>query len=65
MTWDEMKEAYPSKWVLVETTEGTVPNIKAGIVKYVADDDEIEDLWVKCLDAGLTYDKKRTKTESF
>lgn len=65
MTWKEMKERYPSKWVMVETTEGTMPNIKAGIVRYVADDNEIDDIWVKCLDEGLNYDKKRTKMEAF
>ena len=65
MIWEEMKQRYPSKWVVVKTTEGTMPNIKAGIVKYVANDDEIDDIWCQCLDLGLNYDKKRTKMEAF
>lgn len=65
MTWEEMRKRYPSKWVLVETTEGIMPNIKAGIVKYVANDDEIEDIWCQCLDQGLNYDKMRTKMDAF
>jgi len=65
MTWEKMKQRYPSKWVIVERTEGTVTNIKAGIVRFVANDDEIDDIWVKCHRAGFDYDKKRTKMEPF
>ncbi len=65
MTWEEMKRRYPSKWVIVETIEGTATNIKSGIVRYVASDDEIDDIWVKCHKDGFNYDKKRTKMEPF
>jgi len=65
MTWNEMKQRYPGKWVIVEKTEGNASTIKAGIVKFVANDNEIDDIWVKCLDADLAYDKARTTVESF
>ena len=65
MTWEEMKRRYPSKWVIVDVIEGTLTNIKAGIVKYVATDDEIDDIWCQCLDQGLNYDKARTTVEAF
>lgn len=65
MTWEEMKKRYPSKWVVVERVEGTATNIKSGIVKYVADDDEIDNIWVKCRKNGFNYNKKRTKMEAF
>lgn len=65
MTWEEMVEAYPSRWVIIKKTAGNASTIEAGIVKYVATDNEIDGIWCKCLDADLDYDKKRTKVESF
>lgn len=65
MTWEEMKQRYPSKWVVVETTKGEMPNIEEGVVKYVANDDEIDDIMIKCHQKGFYYNKKRTKMEAF
>ena len=65
MTWEEMVRRYPSKWVVVDKKEGDASNIDVGVVKYVANDDEIDDIWCQCLDAGLNYDKARTKMEAF
>ncbi len=65
MTWEEMKRRYPSKWVIVDKKEGNSSTIRTGIVKYVATDDEIDDIWCQCLDQGLNYDKARTSVEAF
>ncbi len=65
MTWEEMKRRYPSKWVIVDKIEGDASNIRTGIVKYVATDDEIDAIWVKCHKDGFHYDKARTKMEAF
>ena len=65
MTRAEMKKAYPGKWIVAEKTKGNVSNVDEGIVKYVASDDEISDIWCECLDKGFNYDKFRTTTEPF
>lgn len=65
MTWEEMVENYPGKWVVVKKTKGNLSTIKEGIVKYVASDDEISDIWIKCRKSGLGYEKRRTTTEPF
>lgn len=65
MTWEEMVENYPGKWVVAEKTKGNISNLDEGIVKYLASDDEISDIWIKCRRAGLNYDKFRTTTEPF
>jgi len=65
MTWKEMKKRYPDKWVIVDKTEGNASTVKAGIVKYVASDDEIEDIWIECHKQGFDYYKRRTTVDSF
>lgn len=65
MTWEEMVEKYPGKWVIVKKTKGNASTVEEGIVKYVATDDEMPDIWVRCLRAKCGYDKFRTTLEPF
>ena len=65
MTWDEMKKKYPGKWVFVDQTKGDGSNIEEGVVKYVATDDEMEDVWVQCMKQDLDYAMARTTVEPF
>ncbi len=41
MTWQEMVEAYPDQWVVVEDAEMDGPDILSGIIVAVLPDDEI------------------------
>lgn len=65
MTWKEMVERYPDKWVIVEQTKGDSSNIEEGIVRFVTTDEEMPEVWVKCLDKGLGYHKDRTTVAPF
>lgn len=65
MTWKEMVSEYPGMWVIVEQTEGDDVRIDAGIVRYVATDDEMPEIWIKCRKSGLGYVRERTTVDSF
>ena len=62
MTWEEMVERYPGKWVFVEQTEGDVATIEKGIVKFVCTDKEMSKVWLDCRKKGLDYARARTTT---
>ena len=59
MTWDEMKKEYPDRWVIIKKTKGNLSTIEEGVVKYVATDDEVSAIWIKCLDEDLGYYRER------
>lgn len=42
LTWEEIKEKYPDKWVGLSQVEWEdhAPNVKSGIVEYVGDSDD-------------------------
>lgn len=65
MTWEEMVEAYPSRWVIVEKTRGDADTIEEGFVRYVVIDEEIPKIWIKCREAELNYNKDRTTVAPF
>lgn len=65
MTWDEMVEKYPSRWVFVEQTKGDLSNIEAGFVRFVVTDDEIAVAIRECKRAGLDCVRQRTTVEPF
>lgn len=65
MTWKEMVEKFPDRWVIIEKTKGNAATIEEGIVRFVVTDDEMPEIWIKCLDEGLDYDKDRTTVEPF
>ena len=65
MTWKEMVKRYPDKWVIVEKTKGDLSNIEEGIVRFVVTDEEMPEVWIKCLDEGFDYDKDRTTVVPF
>lgn len=65
MTWKEMVERYPDKWVFVEKTKGDSSNIEEGIVRFVTTDEEMGDVWIQCMQKGLNYDRDRTTVVPF
>lgn len=65
MTWDEMVREYPAKWVFVEVTKGDATNFDEGVVRVVAQDQEVEDAMDYCSEQGLRYTFQRTTVEPF
>lgn len=65
MTRQEMKQAYPARWVIVEITKGEIPNVEKGIVRCVASDDEIDSIEIECRKQGLDYHSFRTTVGYF
>lgn len=63
MTWKEMVKEYPGKWVFVEQTKGDEGTLEEGYVKFVCTDDEMEDVWIMCMDNNWNYVKERTTIE--
>lgn len=43
MTWDEMVEEFPDKWVVLSSHTGWGPDIETGTVIAVLSDDEYDD----------------------
>ncbi len=64
MTWSEMVEKYPDKWVVVDNPimDGDSPDIIEGDVVAVVDDDKIDNYEIDNLDKGYIY---RRTTEGF
>ena len=60
MTWEEMMERYPDRWVFIEQTKGE--GTLEGIVRFVCTDEEVDDIWIDCLEKDLDYTKRRTTT---
>lgn len=58
-----MKKEYPDKWVIVDVTKGDGTNIWEGIVKYVATDEEVSAIWIKCRNEKLGYYRERTTVD--
>lgn len=65
MTWNEMKERYPSRWVFVEVKKGEGINIEEGIVRAVAEDGKLAEAWDYCTAHGWKFMYKRTSAEPF
>ena len=65
MTWEEMVEKYPARWVFVEVTEGSPEDLRRGIVKYVCTDDEMPEILSFCNKHRLDYVRERTIVEPF
>gem|GEM_PF-3094812 len=65
MTWEEMKQKYPAKWVFVEVVEGNRTNFTKGIVRAVVEDGHLAEGTRYCKSIGwdCTYD--RTTVEPF
>lgn len=65
MTWDQMVERYPGRWVFVEVTKGNATNFDEGVVRAVARDQEVEDAMDYCVEQGFQYTFQRTTVEPF
>ncbi len=65
MTWDEMAESYPGKWVFVEVVEGDDTNIEKGIVRAVVEDNHLADGLKYCMSHGWNCTSARTTIEPF
>ena len=63
MTWDEMVEKYPDKWVVISDPlmDGDHPDVLEGDVVAVVDDDELSDYEDKHVKENYIY---RRTTES-
>ena len=57
MTWDEMVEKYPDKWVVISdpVMDGDHPDVLEGDVVAVLNDDEIEEYELSHIGQGLKY----------
>ena len=64
MTWKEMVEIFPSKWVYVTDYEMDGPDIVKGRIVGVVTDEEDGDMYIYCRDNGIDYMRSRT-TEGF
>ena len=63
MTWDEMVQRYPDKWVVVKDAEKSGPDVLSGILVTVVDDDDIGDYMADNFRKG--YDFARTTEDVF
>ncbi len=59
MTWEEMVEEYPDKWVVISNPvmDGDHPDILEGDVVAVLNDDEVEDYELSHIGQGLKYQR--------
>ena len=62
MTWNEIVEAYPDKWVVVKDAEMEGPDVISGIVVEVLSDDEIGNYRIENCDKEYEY---RRTTEGY
>lgn len=61
LTWDEIVNLYPNRWVVVEDAELTSGLfIKSGVVIKVCKNDEIDAFLVKCFKEGRDIYYQRT-----
>lgn len=65
MTWDEMVQKYPGKWVFVEVVDGSIANIKSGVVRAVVEDGHLAEGRKCCISQGWKCVSKRTTVEPF
>ncbi len=65
MTWDEMVEKYPGKWVFVEVVEGSRINIDKGVVRAVVEDGHLADGMEYCKSQKWDCTFARTTVEPF
>ena len=65
MTWEEMKNEYPAKWVFVEVVEGNETNFIKGIVHAVVEDGHLVEGLDYCEQNGWDCTSKRTTVEPF
>ncbi|MCR5791079.1 MAG: hypothetical protein K6G83_14450 [Lachnospiraceae bacterium] len=57
MTWNEITQKYPERWVALKEAEMDGPNIISGIVTAVKTDDEIYDYEPEHLHEGLIFER--------
>lgn len=65
MTFEEMKEKYPGKWVFVKNAEADGPNVLSGEIICVCSDDEYGNKMVEMLRSGIDFKKFRTTHDFF
>lgn len=65
MTWEEMVNEYPAKWVFVEVTGGTRTNFTKGIVRAVVEDGHLAEGMEYCKSNGWDVTHTRTTIEPF
>lgn len=65
LTWKEMQERYPDKWVFVKNAEKDGPDIISGEVISVCDDDGYGNQCVEFIKSGIKFDKERTTHDWF
>ena len=63
LTWDEMVEKYPDKWVAVDKAEKKGSDVLSGVLVAVIPDKDIEDYMADNLRKG--YDFVRTTEGAF
>ena len=64
MTWEEMAEVFPSKWVYVTGYEMDGPDIVRGKLIGVVTDEDNGDMCQYCEDNGIDYIRSRTTDDS-
>lgn len=60
LTYDEMVERYPGKWVFVKNPEKRGPDVVSGEVICVCSDDEYTAKFIEIRHSGINFDKFRT-----
>lgn len=63
ITWEEMVESYPSRWIVISNPEMDGPDVISGIVHGVKTDDEIGKYRVKHGREGYVF--RRTTEEKW
>lgn len=64
MTWKEIVEIFPSKWVYLTEYEKDGPDIIRGRILGVVTDEENGDMYVYCRDNRIDYVRDRTTDDS-
>lgn len=64
MTWKEIVEIFPSKWVYVTDYEMDGPDIIKGKIAGVVTDKDNGSMYVYCRDYGIDYVRSRTTDDS-
>lgn len=64
LTWEQMQEMYPDKWLIIKDAEKDGSTLISGIIVDVCTDKTVMDKFIGYLNEGKHYIKRRT-TEAF
>lgn len=65
MTWEQIKEKYPDRWVFVKNYTMDGADIASGEIICVCTDEEYPSTAIKIMDSGIDFSKERTTHEDF